>query len=106
MSITHIAGVDLTVSGVHIRQRCSWCGHVLIDCDLTRIAVAMSPTGPVQDVDARPGTWKIGALVRVDGYVSMTVEPEMGETGEQNKLPGDACALLPPEMTLGDDAGL
>jgi len=90
--IIHIAGVDITLHGTHLRQRCSWCGYVLMEYDLTRVAV---PIGQ----DPTPGRWEIGALVAVDGDCSWTVEPEFSESGEQNKLPDGACALLPPEMT-------
>lgn len=85
MSTTHIAGQHITVNDRHIRQLCGWCGHTLIDYDLTRIAVPVDQPGP-------PATWPIGALVTVDGNASWTVEAV--------QLPDDACARNP--LTLLD----
>lgn len=84
-AVVHIAGEVITVSGRHMRQRCSWCGAVLIDYDLTMIAV---PVGQ----DPTPPTWPVGDQVRIDGNVS-TIEP--GHT-----LPADSCAKLDPAATV------
>lgn len=86
-SVIHIAGPDITV-GPLLRQRCGWCGAVLVDYDLTRIAV---PTGQ----DPRPGIWSVGALVEVDGSASWVVPHVDGE-----QLPANACAQLDPEVTV------
>lgn len=88
--VTHIAGAQVQV-GSHLRQRCSWCGAILGDYDLTRIAV---PEGQ----DPRPGMWETGKLVRVDGPVSWIVEHEEGAD-----LPGDACATA--ELGPGERDG-
>jgi len=85
--IVHIAGVDVQV-GALLRQRCSWCGAVLIDYDLDRIAV---PVGQ----DPRPGTWPVGELVARDGVASYVVEHVDG-----SDLPPEACARLDPAVTL------
>lgn len=84
--ITHIAGPPIQV-GVYLRQRCSWCGAVLIDYALDRIAV---PEGQ----DPTPGTWPAGGLVEVDGAASFVVPHEDGA-----ELPANACAQLDPEVT-------
>lgn len=83
---THIAGLDITVEGRHLRQRCAWCGHVLIDEDLTRVMV---PEGSESTLPS----WPAGRLVTVDGGVSFVHE-------EGEKLPDDACALVHPELTV------
>ena len=36
--VVHIAGNDVQV-GSRLRQRCAWCGAVLVDYDLANIAV-------------------------------------------------------------------
>ncbi len=87
-AVTHIAGIELTIGDTLLRQRCGWCGAVLLDYDLSRVAV---PAGQ----DPRPGTWPVGELVRVDGPVS-TVVPH---TPGLDRLPEDACALLDPAVT-------
>jgi hypothetical protein len=89
-AVVHIAGVDVQVStptGALLRQRCSWCGAVLVDYDLARIAV---PTGQ----DPRPATWPVGALVAVDGPASWAEELTDGA-----RLPAGSCALVDPEVT-------
>lgn len=75
--ITHIAGLNITIDDRYLRQRCAWCGVVLLDYDLTRIAVPVGQEGP-------PATWPIGALIAVKGGVSWIAEGD--------KLPDDACA--------------
>lgn len=85
-AIVHIAGNDVQV-GPYLRQRCAWCGAVLVDYDLTLVAV---PEGQ----DPRPATWPVGGLVEVDGHVSSTVPHEDGK-----QLPENACAQLDPAVT-------
>lgn len=89
MSVVHIAGLETQI-GHHLRQRCGWCGAVIIDHDLTRIAV---PAGQ----DPRPGTWPPGRLVEVsDGNPrgSWTVRHADGDP-----LPPNACGALDPAAT-------
>jgi hypothetical protein len=85
-AVIHIAGVQVQV-GTHLRQRCSWCGAVLCDYELTLIAV---PIGQ----DPTPGMWETGRLVAVDGNVSYVVDHEDGV-----ELPEEACAQLDHEIT-------
>jgi hypothetical protein len=80
MSVTHIAAPQITISDRYLRQRCGWCGEVLAEYDLARVAV---PAGQ----DPTPGAWETGALVTVDGNVSWATEGE--------RLPDDACAVNP-----------
>lgn len=85
-SVVHIAGPDIQV-GAQLRQRCAWCGAVLIDYDLNRIAV---PEGQ----DPRPSTWPVGELIEVDGPASWVVEHTDGD-----QLPPNACGQLDHEVT-------
>jgi hypothetical protein len=91
--VTHIAGAQVEV-GSHLRQRCSWCGAILADYDLTRIAV---PEGQ----DPRPAMWETGKLVRVDGPASWIVEHEDGAD-----LPADSCAALELGPGRARDGGI
>ncbi|MFB4312930.1 hypothetical protein [Actinomadura sp. 21ATH] len=84
----HIAGQALVVPPGHMRQRCSWCGAVLIDQNLERLAV---PEGQA----LTPARWEFGALVEVDGSMSRVVPYVEGEP-----LPAGACALVDPEVTV------
>lgn len=82
----HIAGPDITV-GEFLRQRCGWCGALLLDYDLSRVAV---PVGQ----DPRPATWTLGDLVLRDGNMSVVVPHNDGDP-----LPEEACARLDPAAT-------
>lgn len=84
--VIHIAG-DAVQIGPYLRQRCSWCGAVLVDCNLDRVAV---PVGQ----DPRPATWPFGGLVARDGNATWTVEHSDGD-----RLPDGACGRLDPEVT-------
>ena len=83
--VTHIAANDVTIGGRRLRQRCAWCGAVLLDYDLSRIAVAGDEWSP-------PATWPVGRLVRVDGAMSTALE-------DTDELPEDACAGVYDEVT-------
>lgn len=85
-SVVHIAGPDIQV-GAQLRQRCAWCGGVLLDYALDRIAV---PDGQ----DARPGTWPAGDLVEVNGNASWTLPHADGDV-----LPANACAQIDHDVT-------
>jgi hypothetical protein len=84
--IIHIAGVHVRVGNL-LRQRCAWCGALMIDYDLARIAV---PIGQ----DPMPATWPPGGLVLVDGGMSASIEH-----GDGDILPDGACAKLDPGVT-------
>lgn len=90
--IVHIAGPWIEVN-TQLRQRCAWCGAVLINYALERIAV---PEGQ----DSRPGTWPVGELVAVDGNASWVVPHKDGE-----QLPGNACAQIDHDVTGGKHHG-
>lgn len=85
MPVTHIAGQRVIISDRYLRQRCAWCTDVLLEYDLTRIAVP--EVAGNETADPTPATWPPGALVTVDGHASWTTD------GAQ--LPDDACALNP-----------
>jgi|WetSurMetagenome_2_1015567.scaffolds.fasta_scaffold380522_2 hypothetical protein len=74
----HFAGVEIQIN-TDLRQRCAWCGEMLIDYDLSRVAV---PEGQ----DPRPSTWPVGSIVEVDGCLSYVVDHDDG-----SPLPADTC---------------
>lgn len=86
--VTHIAANDVTIGGRRLRQRCAWCGAVLLDYDLARVAVQVEPG----EEPRPPATWPVGALVRVDGHYSAALE-------DTDELPDDACASVHDEVT-------
>jgi hypothetical protein len=85
-AITHVAGFRIHVNG-HLRQRCAWCGALLLDYELERTAV---PVGQ----DPQPALWEPGALVEVDGGASWVVSHQ-----EDDELPVNACARIDDTVT-------
>lgn len=86
--VTHIAGPDIVIGGRRLRQRCSWCGAVLLDYDLANVAVQVEPGEEQQS----PSTWPVGRLVQVDGGCSTLLD-------ETDELPEDACGKVDDEVT-------
>lgn len=80
--IVHIVGTVVDV-GSRTRQCCAWCGTLLLDYDLTRIAV---PLG--QDATA-PSHFPPGVLLEVDGNCKAVIEHQDGDV-----LPDNACVRL------------
>lgn len=88
--VVHIAGPAITI-GTHLRQRCSWCGAVILDVPLDRTMVTLLPG------ETEPGpypTWPIGELIEIDGGMTSVIEHSDGAD-----LPPNACGCLDPEMT-------
>ena len=93
-ALVHIAGVDVQV-GAYLRQRCSWCGAVLVEYDLESVARPLKPgEDPENPEPWRPATWTIGGLVLIDGGFSTTIDHKDGD-----RLPENACAQLPHDLT-------
>lgn len=84
-AMIHIAGVYVQL-GPLLRQRCAWCGAVLIDYNLDNMAMAGEST--------TPATWPPGALIAVDEGLSYVVEHRDGE-----QLPEGSCGKLDPAVT-------
>lgn len=83
----HIAG-NVIVVGTHQRQRCSWCGALLDDHDLSRVMFPLS----TPEAERTLGHWE--GLVLVDGGMKCTIPHEDGA-----ELPDGCCAKLDPEVT-------
>lgn len=95
--IVHIAGNPVQV-GTHLRQRCAWCGAVMIDQDLALTMVQIPEDG---SEPASYPTWGVGELIArngLDGSMvsgSWVVEHEAGQP-----VPDGCCAKLGPEVTV------
>jgi hypothetical protein len=109
--LVHLAAPAVRAGDV-VRQRCAWCGALLEERDLSRIAVALEPgedpEGAVDrafvDEDGAPrGGWR--------GLVALATAGELpdGRRGSaalwavddpaDGKIPEDSCMALPPEAT-------
>ena len=79
-SVTHIAGIEVEVEGRFLRQRCAWCGEVLLNYDYASISMP----GEWK----KPGHFEVGRLVRVHAG-----NPKHQEVLDEVTVPNDACAL-------------
>ena len=101
--VVHIVGMDVIVHGCHRRQRCSWCGQMLLDDDLSRMSWALNEDG---SDPGPPGGWPMGELVEIVGDSKPEPGEALGFRGmrvievEDGKLPDNACAMLDPDVTL------
>lgn len=95
--IVHLAGIDLQYETI-LRQRCSWCGTLLIDQDLTRVALET----PADGSDPAPyPTWPVGGWIARetpdgDGGVTWVLEPD---PDNPLKAPAESCLRMPVEAT-------
>lgn len=101
--LVHIAGPAIRAGDV-IRQRCAWCGALLSEHDLARIAFPDGEDPGLVDADGAP-------TLRWEGLVAISTGPELedGRSGstalwavadpEDGKIPDDSCMALPSEAT-------
>ncbi len=73
----HLVGPEVTVEKRYVRQRCSWCGFLLLDYDLERIQVPEGQGGP------RP--WKVGGWVEVGEGFAQSVDVN------DDAFPNESC---------------
>lgn len=76
----HIALDVVWVNNRWMRQRCGWCGEILLDYDMDRLMVLEGDTSP-------PPSWPIGSIVMVEEktlYYVMNVP----------RLPNECCAFI------------
>lgn len=97
-SQSHIIGPPMTMNsatrGLVRRQRCLWCGALVDEMELERVAVQVPADG---SPPRPPATWEPGAVIRVQG-----TNPRMTsvvEVGPDDLLPDDACANIDYEVT-------
>lgn len=94
-SVSHLAGGVIEYNaqeGLVLRQRCSWCGAILIDENLDQISV---PTGQEGEFP----TWGVGEFVRTyapDGGSGMWMSVEWKHP---DPVPEDSCMRMPLEVT-------
>lgn len=104
LEVMHIAGMDVQVGPLR-RQRCAWCGQLLLDHDLTGMAWPLDEDGTDP---GPPGFWPMGAVLAVVGElgsfrgVRVVDEEEWPESVDEpghKRLPDGCCARLDPAVT-------
>lgn len=90
MYYTRADGKDL------VRQRCMWCGTVLIDADLSRIAAQLNPDGSAPPF----ATWEAGGMVGVNGGMQWLVwTAEQTQSRHISEMTETCCMTLDPAVT-------
>lgn len=93
--VSHLVGPAITIGSV-VRQRCLWCGALILDHDLARIAVIVDADGNAP----LPALWEAGSFVEIDGNATYTVpDLESTEVPGERTTPLSCCARLDPEVT-------
>lgn len=99
--VLHLVGPVVTV-GTAMRQRCSWCGALILDHDLAKISRMLEPGEDPDNPDPwKPATWPFGGLVAMAGVfpaVTWVVEPEYHEDGTP-KVPESSCMNVDDAVT-------
>lgn len=92
-TISHLAApgasVDITEETLQFRQRCVWCGCLIVDVEIRN-------DGPEVNDDGDYG-YEPGAMVRHDLDSGSWFPIEWDE--DSDDVPGDSCMLLPLELT-------
>jgi hypothetical protein len=86
--IIHFAGPTLRIGSV-VRQRCLWCGALIEELDLDRIAVADDPAADGGGLFT--ARWR--GLVGVDGAARFAVDDP-----PDGKVPDRACSEVLPDL--------
>lgn len=92
----HWAGAWLRV-GPRLRQRCAWCGAILIDVDLDHISRPISDVESIAPDDPTCGfpVWGSGSFILHDGPVWRVVPAPPEDT----IAPMHFCIGLDPDVT-------
>ena len=105
--VVHAIGMDVQF-GYLRRQRCAWCGQLLVDEDLSRMSWPLNEDG---SDPGTPGMWPAGDLVEVVGELGagrmIRVVPEdewpfsqePGAPEGARTPPPNCCLHLDPEVT-------
>lgn len=96
----HLAGPDLKVGSVQ-RQRCVWCGALILEYDLANLAFAVEPG---EEPPSGPAMYATGVLVLTTGtwpVMSTVVEAVLHPDGIENvfSIPENSCMALDVEVT-------
>lgn len=82
--VVHIAGHPVQIGSLY-RQRCAWCGAILIDGDAASEMASTSDGQP-----HTPSKWERGALVEVSSWGATTHQSLVAHQ-DGRQLPDNAC---------------
>lgn len=89
--ITHVTGPSVTVNDRWLRQRCAWCGELLVsyDFELTAVATVMRGAEAITSTGERPGGFEERVFLVVDGNLKYALDPDY--LVDPHGYPDDAC---------------
>jgi hypothetical protein len=87
--LAHLALDGITINDRWMRQRCGWCGEILLEYDLERVAV------PSAGSLAPPAFYPKETIVFKYGGVMQFV-------GNVDRLPDDCCATIETKRMADD----
>jgi hypothetical protein len=97
-TIVHLAGPCIRFENLQ-RQRCLWCGSVLVDDDLERMAFPINEDGSVPDPPKGFPFERFVEVTKSGGFrATSVVEVEPLEDGSV-RVPDNACMRMPAELT-------
>lgn len=98
--VVHITSNDVTFEGRRRRQRCVWCGALIVDDDLTRMAWPLNPDGTDP---GPPGAFPAGRLVETVGELGAfsirSLLPLEDNDPNAMLVPDNGCCRLDPFVT-------
>lgn len=92
--VIHIAGMSITI-GTLLRQRCAWCGALILDEDLSRVAVMGTEDGVEFSLPVWPPGGLVACLTEEGSGVTWSVDFDPIE----DPLPERCCGNIDPEVT-------
>lgn len=94
--LVHLAGPPIRAANI-VRQRCAWCGALLDEHDLDRMAYVDDGQGhPLIDEDGNPRTRWQGLVALAEGNPTVKWAVDDPEDG---KILADSCMALDPAVT-------
>jgi hypothetical protein len=74
--------------GTRVRQRCAWCGYLIIDQDLALTEVLLNEDGSTPEFP----TWPMDKWIEVTGH-----NPKMTSTKDEpfDEVPENGCMRIP-----------
>lgn len=88
-TLTHITAQELVVDGRRMRQRCAWCGAVIVDYDLALVSAPVGQPGP--------SCFAPGVFVQMFG--TFPAVSQVVEDPHDGKYPKDSCMAIEDEVT-------
>jgi len=95
-ALVHLAAPPIRAANI-IRQRCAWCGALIQEYDLDRVAVPDGQPSIVNEDGSPTGGWE--GLVAIDVCEGTVTAKWAVPDPEDGKIPADSCMALDAAIT-------